>query len=69
MPPIRLTIIDDLAAYPHSSASEVRKRLDKPRTTVDRQMLALQILGVFTVDELQYADTASLAGYTHPPTA
>jgi hypothetical protein len=55
MPPLRLAIIEDLAQHPHSSTSEVRKRLDKPRNTVDRQLQALHILGVVTVDEDRYS--------------
>ncbi|WP_245551009.1 hypothetical protein [Nocardia paucivorans] len=55
MPPLRLAIVDDLAKYPHSSTTEVRKRLGKPRTTVDRQLQALHILGVVVVDEVPTA--------------
>ena len=51
MPPLRLAIIDDLAANPHSTTSDVRKRIGKPRTTVDRQLQALHMLGVVEVDE------------------
>ena len=54
MPPMRLAIIDDLAAHPYATATEVRRRLDKPRATVDRQMQALHTLGVLTLDEVQY---------------
>jgi hypothetical protein len=54
MPPLRLAIIDDLAKHPHSTTSEIRKRLDKPRQTVDRQLQALHILRVLTVDEVEY---------------
>ena len=50
-PPLRLSILDDLAANPHSSTSEVRRRLGKPRATVDRQLQALQMLDVLDVDE------------------
>ena len=65
MPPLRLAIIEDLAGYPHSSTSEVRKRLDEPRNTVDRQLQALHILGVVTVDEEEYsADGRSRWFYT-----
>jgi hypothetical protein len=56
MPPLRLQIIDDLAAHPDSSTQEVRKRLDKPRNTIDRQLQALHILGVVTVREQEYAE-------------
>ena len=51
MPPLRLAIIDDLSAHPWATPTEVRKRLGKPRATVDRQLQALHILGVLTLDE------------------
>lgn len=51
MPPLRLEIIDDLQVYPHSTPTDVRKRLGKPRATVDRQLQALHILGVVDLDE------------------
>lgn len=51
MPPLRLAIIDDIAAHPESSTAEVRKRLGKPRNTVDRQLQALHMLGVLECDE------------------
>ena len=51
MPPIRLAILDDVAAHPDTPTKDVRKRLQKPRTTVDRQLQALHILGVLTVYE------------------
>ena len=59
MPPLRLAIIDDLAAHPHSSTQEVRKRIDKPRNTVDRQLQALHMLGVLTCDEVAYDENRS----------
>lgn len=55
MPPLRLAIIDDLASHPHATTREIRRRLDKPRTTVDRQLQALHMLRVVTVDEEPYA--------------
>lgn len=48
MPPMRLAIIDYLAVHPMSSTSEVCKGIDKPRTSVDRQLQALHMLGVLT---------------------
>ncbi|WP_200947951.1 hypothetical protein [Arthrobacter sp. Soil763] len=51
MPPIRLQIIDDVAANPDSPTKDVRKRLGLPRATVDRELQALNMLGVLTVDE------------------
>lgn len=51
MPPIRLAILDDVAAHPDTPTKDVVRRLQKPRTTVDRQLQALHILGVLTVYE------------------
>jgi len=51
MPPLRLTILDDVATHPGSKTAEVRKRLGKPRATVDRQLQALNMLGVLDVQE------------------
>ena len=51
MPPLRLAIIDDLSTHPHSTPTDVRRRLGKPRTTVDRQLQALHILGIVELDE------------------
>jgi hypothetical protein len=56
MPPLRLRIIDDLAKNPHSSTTEVRKRIEKPRATTDRQLQALHMLGVVSCDEIEYAE-------------
>lgn len=51
MPPLRLAILDDVAANPDTPTRDVRKRLGKPRATVDRQLQALNMLGVLDVDE------------------
>lgn len=51
MPPLRLLILDDVAANPRATASEVRKRVGKPRATVDRELQALHMLEVLTCEE------------------
>jgi hypothetical protein len=51
MPPLRLALIDDLAAHPGSLTRDLRARLAKPRATVDRQLQALHMLGVLTCEE------------------
>ncbi len=51
MPPLRLAALLDLHGHPESRTSEVRKRLDKPRNTVDRTLQALHMLGLLTLDE------------------
>ncbi|WP_322859150.1 DUF3854 domain-containing protein [Mycobacterium europaeum] len=53
MPPLRLAIIDDIAAHPNSTATDVRRRLNKPRATVDRQLQALHILGLLDLAEVE----------------
>jgi predicted transcriptional regulator len=56
MPPLRLAILDDVAEHPYSRPTEVWRRLDKPRATVDRQLKALHILGVVRLDETPSED-------------
>ncbi|MEV6323937.1 helix-turn-helix domain-containing protein [Nocardia sp. NPDC051787] len=56
MPPLRLAIIDYLAEHPGASTSEVRKGIEKPRATVDRQLQALHVLGVVECDEQEYSE-------------
>jgi len=51
MPPLRLAILDDVAAHPQSSTRDVRQRLGKPRNTVDRQLQALVMLNVLSQEE------------------
>jgi hypothetical protein len=51
VPPMRLLIIRDLEANGESPTNEVRKRLDKPFSTVDRQLQSLHQLGVCTMRE------------------
>lgn len=51
MPPLRLAILDDVARHPCSQTRDVRRRLEKPRTTVDRQLQSLHMLGVLSCDE------------------
>ena len=51
MPPLRLEVLEDVAAHPWTPLRDVVKRVDKPRTTLDRQLQALHLLGLLTVDE------------------
>lgn len=64
MPPLRLAIVDDLAAHPESSTAEVRKRLGKPRATVDRQLQALHMLEVIECDESSAPNGATVWRYS-----
>ncbi|CAN5787134.1 hypothetical protein BH18ACT2_BH18ACT2_08080 [soil metagenome] len=51
MPPLRLAILLDVAAHPRSTTTEVRKRIDKPRASVDRQLQSLHMLGLLDCEE------------------
>lgn len=46
MPPLRLALLADLLDHPHSTTTEVRKRLQRPHNTVDRELQALHLLGL-----------------------
>jgi predicted transcriptional regulator len=46
MPPLRLAILADLLAHPHSTTADVRKRLQRPHNTVDRELQALHLIGL-----------------------
>jgi hypothetical protein len=61
MPPVRLAIVDDLARNPHSTPAEVRRRIELPWRTVDRQCQAMYMLRVLACDEVPYGD----AGKSH----
>jgi hypothetical protein len=66
MPPLRLLILEDVAAHPNSTPTEVRRRVNKPRATVDRQLQALHMLGVLDLDEIEY-DRKTSWHYTLAP--
>lgn len=49
MPPLRLLILLDVADHPAARTSEVTKRLQRPRSTVDRVLQELHLLGLLEV--------------------
>lgn len=51
MPQLRLAVLRDVAGNPDTRVLDVRRRLQKPRTTVDRALAALHILGLLTCRE------------------
>jgi hypothetical protein len=59
MPPLRLAILEDVAAHPGTRTPDVRQRLNKPRNTVDRQLQAMHMLGVLTCDEVEVGPKAT----------
>jgi hypothetical protein len=56
MPPMRRDILLDVAAHPDTATSEVVKRLQVPRKTVDRVLQELQLLGLLTVNSIDYGE-------------
>jgi hypothetical protein len=46
IPQLRLAVLLDLACHPGSRVIEVRRRLQRPRMTIDRTLQALHILGL-----------------------
>jgi hypothetical protein len=53
IPPLRLLVLGDLLAHPHSTTTEVTKRLQRPRTTVDRTLQELHLLGLVLVEDVE----------------
>jgi len=51
MPPLRLAILDDVSRFLGASTKDVRKRLSKPRATVDRNLQGLHMLGLLICEE------------------
>lgn len=51
VPPLRLQCLLDVADCPQTRTSEVTKRLQVPRSTIDRALQELHILGLLVVDE------------------
>jgi predicted transcriptional regulator len=51
MPPLRLGILLDLLDHPDATTTEVRRRLGKPRNTIDRTLQALHMLELVIVEE------------------
>lgn len=61
IPPLRLAILDDLALHRDATTTEIRRRVGKPRRTVDRQLQALHMLGLVSCreEEVQVAGRPS----------
>jgi hypothetical protein len=53
MPPLRLTLLQAVADHPGARMIDIRRRVERPRATVDRQLQALHILGLLTCEETE----------------
>jgi hypothetical protein len=51
MPPMRFAVLKDLASNKVSKVLDIRRRLQKPRSTTDRTLQALHVLGLLTCHE------------------
>jgi hypothetical protein len=52
IPPLRMEIILDVANHPDTNPGDVRRRLNKPWTTIKREMEGLHMLGTLHCDEV-----------------
>lgn len=52
VPPLRLLVLTDVLGHPDSRTSEVTKRVQRPRTTVDRALQELHLLGLVVIDDV-----------------
>lgn len=55
VPPLRLAILRDIAEHGPSRTADVQRRISKPRNTVDRELQALHLLGILTLEESRYS--------------
>jgi hypothetical protein len=51
IPPLRLQILTDVNAHAGTRLSETLRRVQRPRTTVDRELQALHMLGLLHVQD------------------
>lgn len=51
MPPMRLAVLLDVRQHPDAAVADVRRRLQKPRSTVDRCLQDLHMLGLLELHE------------------
>jgi hypothetical protein len=69
MPPLRLLVLQDIGENPGSRTTDVRKRLQRPHNTVDRELQALHVLGLLVQDEASGSGWLySLASVVEPST-
>src|SRR5260221_2824004 len=57
MPPLRRVVLADVAQHPNSFTPDVADRVQIPKTTVDRTLQELQLLGLLRVDHIPYGES------------
>jgi hypothetical protein len=65
MPPLRLALLCDLAEHHGARVIDIRRRLEKPREVVDRQLQALHILRLLTCLETEELRAGRLVQVRH----
>ncbi len=56
MPPLRRRVLGDIAANPDSFTPDVTDRVQVPKTTVNRTLQELQLLGLLEVQHIRYGE-------------
>jgi hypothetical protein len=56
MPPLRRLVLADVAGHPDSFTPDVTDRVQVPKTTVDRTLQELQLLGLLEVQHITYGE-------------
>jgi predicted transcriptional regulator len=56
MPPLRRMVLADVAAHPDSFTPDVTDRVQVPKSTVDRTLQELQLLGLLEVNHVRYGE-------------
>ncbi len=64
IPPLRLAVLLDVRQYPNSLVADVRRRLQKPRTTVDRTLQDLHMLGLLELHEQEIGPAKTAWSYS-----
>lgn len=54
IPPMRLKVLEDVANYPNSIVADLVRRFERPRSTVARQLAALDALDLLTCSDGKY---------------
>jgi len=60
IPPLRLTVLEDVAKYPDSTIADVVRRVEKPRSTVARQLASLDASYLLTCTARKYRPAAGV---------
>jgi hypothetical protein len=60
MPPLRRVVLADIAANPDSFTPDVADRVQMPKTTIDRALQELQLLGLLVVYHVAYGENSRI---------